>query len=91
MTPFGCYVMTSKRKNTPEETSGTEKISFGFDRPTDEKSLALFLACFADTKLLNTLLPRLADEEIMEVVDFVGRLMHRHLSEEEYHDLFLAE
>ena len=81
--------MTLKEKSG--EKTSTDTISFGFDRVTDEKSLALFLACFADRKLLDTLLPRLADEEIMEVVDFIGRLMHKHLSEEEYHELFLSD
>lgn len=89
--PIGCKIMTSKEKNNSEDNRSAETISFGFDRATDEKSLALFLACFVDRKLLDTLLPRLADEEIMEVVDFIGRLMHKHLSEEEYHALFLSE
>jgi hypothetical protein len=83
--------MSPKEQNNSKKIRSAEAISFGFDRATDEKSLALFLACFADRKLLETLLPRLSDEEIMEVVDFIGRLMHKHLSEEEYHELFLSE
>ena len=83
--------MSSKINNNAEDSGGAESISFGFDRETDEKSLALFLACFADRQLLDTLLPRLADDDILEVVDFLSRLMHKHLSEEEYHELFLSE
>jgi hypothetical protein len=79
------------KKSNPEDNCSAEAISFGFDRPTDEKSLALFLACFADKKLLGTLLPRLADDEILEMVDFISKLMHKHLSEKEYHSLFLSE
>jgi len=83
--------MTLKKRQNSKNSSRPEAISFGFDRPTDEKSLALFLSCFADKQLLDTLLPRLADEEILEVVDFISRLMHKHLSEKEYHRLFLSE
>ena len=83
--------MSKKEKNTTKDTSGAESISFGFDRPTDERSLALFLSCFADQQLLDTLLPRLADQEILQVVDFITGLMQKHLSEEEYHKLFLSE
>ena len=79
------------KENNPEVSSGAEAISFGFDRDSDEKSLALFLACFVDQKLLNTLLPRLADDEIIEIVDFISGLMHKHLNEKEYHRLFLSE
>ena len=83
--------MSKKEKNTTKDTSGAESISFGFDRSTDERSLALFLACFADRKLLDTLVPRLADDEIPAIVDFITGLMHKHLSEKEYHRLFLSE
>jgi hypothetical protein len=83
--------MNSNEQNSLKETTSAAEISFGFDRATDEKSLALFLSCFADQKLLDTLLPRLADGEILEVVDFISRLMHKHLSEKEYHRLFLSE
>lgn len=75
----------------PTKDNNSEAISFGFDRSTDERSLALFLSCFADRQLLDTLLPRLADQEILQVVDFITGLMQKHLSEEEYHKLFLSE
>jgi hypothetical protein len=83
-------------------TMGTEKtgrkeeidahsIVFGFDRATDEKSLRLFLHCFTDKTLMDALLPRLDDEDIFATVDFLTRIMQKHLSEKEYHSLFLAE
>jgi len=75
----------------PTKENNSEAISFGFDRSTDERSLALFLSCFADQQLLDTLLPRLADQEILQVVDFITELMQKHLSEKEYHKLFLSE
>jgi len=66
-------------------------IAFGFDRATDEKSFVMFLERFADKKLLETMLPRLQDEDILATVDFLTGIMHKHLSEKEYHSLFLAE
>jgi hypothetical protein len=66
-------------------------IVFGFDRATDEKSLRLFLQCFTDKTLLDALLPRLHDDEIHATVDFLTGIMHKHLSEKEYHGLFLAD
>jgi hypothetical protein len=83
--------MPTKEKSNSADISSTETISFGFDRKTDEKSLALFLTCFAEQKLLDTLLPRLEDNEILKVVDFITGLMHKHLSEKEYHRLFFSE
>ena len=66
-------------------------IVFGFDRATDERSLELFLERFADKKLLKTMLPRLQDKDILDTVNFLTDMMHKHLSEKEYHSLFLAE
>jgi hypothetical protein len=66
-------------------------IAFGFDRATDERSFELFLARFADKKLMQALLPRLQDEDIQGTVDFLTGIMRKHLSEKEYHSLFLAE
>jgi len=66
-------------------------IAFGFDRETDERSFELFLQRFADKKLMMTLLPRLQDEDILATVDFLTAIMHKHLSEKEYHSLFLTE
>jgi hypothetical protein len=66
-------------------------IAFGFDRATDERSFGIFLERFVDKKLMETLLPRLQDEDIQATVDFLTGIMRKHLSEQEYHTLFLAE
>ena len=75
-----------KKQNTQAHA-----IAFGFDRATDEKSFVMFLERFIDKKLLETLLPRLQDEDILATVDFLTGIMHKHLSEKEYHSFFLAE
>ena len=68
-----------------------ENICFGLNRETDERSLAAFLQRFAEPAFLQTLIPRLEDEEIAALLDFLSRLMHKHCSEKEYHRLFLKD
>jgi hypothetical protein len=83
----------SDKKCTPHAVTtefSMEQICFGFDRATDERSLVAFLAAFSGRPLLHTLASRLADEEILAVVDFLTGLMKKHLTEKEYHRLFLA-
>jgi len=66
-------------------------VAFGLDRETDEASLMVFLQKFSDDDLLVVLTQRLSLEEIHRLVNFLTELMKRHLSEEEYHRLFLKE
>jgi len=65
-------------------------ICFGFDRQTDEKSLATFIRCCGQDDFLENLIPRLADDEISATVDFLTGLMNRHFNEGEYHKYFLG-
>ncbi len=69
----------------------TGLVGFGLDRPTDESTLAVYLQKFSDDALLERLLPRLSAAELAETFDLVNRLMRRHMSEEEYHRLFLKD
>lgn len=64
---------------------------FGLDRATDEQSLITFLKQFSEDRLLGTLVPRMSEEEIHQVVDLLTMVMRNHLSGEEYHSLFLGE
>lgn len=64
---------------------------FGLDRATDEQSLITFLKQFSEDRLLGTLVPRMSEEEIHQVVDLLTMVMRNHLSGEEYHYLFLGE
>ena len=64
---------------------------FGLDRNTDEQSLVTFLRLFSQDRLLGTLAPRMREEEIHQVVDLLTGIMRNHLSDEEYHNLFLGE
>lgn len=66
-------------------------ISIGFNRENDEISLAAFLLRFTSPPLLDTIIPRLKDDEIRATIDFITGLMRSHLEENEYHSLFLDE
>lgn len=83
--------MRAREKKSAKKDLQPHAIVFGFDRETDEQSLQLFLERFADKKVLGVLLPRLQDDDILGTVDFLTGIMQKHLSEKEYHRLFLAE
>ncbi len=69
----------------------TGLVGFGFDRPTDEATVQVYLQKFSDDELMRTLLPRMSDEELGRIFDLVSEIIRRHLSEEEYHKLFLKD
>ncbi len=66
-------------------------IAFGFNRELDEKSLIAYLQKFTDDDLMNLLVKRFSDADISEMVDFVTRILRKHLTEEEYHECFLKD
>ncbi len=70
--------------------SAIEDICFGWNRATDEQSLRIFLQKFSSNELLTTLIPRLTDKELNTLVDQLTEAMKAHLSEQEYHRLFLG-
>jgi TorA maturation chaperone TorD len=82
--------MSNKPEQQGAETDFRE-ICFGLNRQTDEQSLAIFLRLFNQEQLLETLIPRLSDGEIMELVDQLSGLLRSHLREKEYHELFLGD
>lgn len=66
-------------------------VAFGLAREVDEASLIVYLQKFSDDHLMEILRSRLSDEEIHGVVDFITGLLKRHLTEDEYHRLFLKD
>ncbi len=68
-----------------------EQICFGLNRKTDEQSLVAFLRLFSREELLQALIPRLDDAEIIELVDSLTGILRNHLEEKEYHELFLGD
>ena len=74
---------------SPEDPART--IAFGWDRTTDERSFQAFVQRFSRPGLLALLTPRLTDHELTGLIDHLSEVMKAHLSESEYHRLFLAD
>jgi len=81
--------MPEHRHTFVEEYEGL--VAFGYSRQVDESSLVYYLQKFSDDDLLKTLVPRLEDGEITEVFELLTRLLHRHFSDDEYHEHFLKD
>ena len=64
-------------------------IGFGLNRETDENTILYYLQKFSDDSLMENLLAKLTDDELQEIFDLLTRLLKKHLSETEYHRLFL--
>lgn len=66
-------------------------VGFGFDRETDENTVVYYLQKFSDDELMETLVKKLSDEELGELFNLVTRFLKNHLTEPQYHALFLKE
>jgi hypothetical protein len=66
-------------------------IGFGLDRETDENTVICYLQKFSDDQLMALLRQRLSDGELDEIFRLISRLLKHHLSEAEYHHLFLKD
>ncbi len=75
---------------TRGEITDPYQMLFGLNREEDERSLAAFLRLFSEPRLASVLIPRMTDEEIHRTVELLSSIMRGHLSEKEYHALFLG-
>lgn len=66
-------------------------VGLGFNRETDENTVIYYLQKFSDDMLMKNIIKRLENDELEEIFDIVSRLLRKHLSESEYHQLFLKE
>ena len=66
-------------------------VGFGFDRITNEKTILYYLQKFSDDTLMENLLNRLTDEELEEIFNLLTRILKKHLTGSEYHQLFLKD
>ena len=82
-------LMTTHKHTIVEDYDGM--VAFGLSREIDEKSLIYYLQKFSDDDLMKVLAPRLSDEEINRLSALIVQLMHNHLSDSEYHRLFLKD
>ncbi len=66
-------------------------VGFGLDRKTDEKTTVYYLQKFSDDELMEHLIVRLTDDELNEIFSMLTRLLKKHLTDTEYHSLFLKD
>ena len=66
-------------------------VGYGADRETDENTIIYYLQKFSDDQFIKMRTKRMADEELQELFDFINRLLKRHITEDEYHRLFLKD
>lgn len=66
-------------------------VGFGFDRETDENTVIYYLQKFSDDALARHLVRRMKDEELQELFFVISKFLKAHLTEPEYHRLFLKE
>jgi hypothetical protein len=66
-------------------------VGFGLDRETDENTIQYYLQKFSDDKLMEKLIVRVSDDELSEIFFMITKIMKKHLSEAEYHLLFLKD
>jgi len=68
-----------------------DALGIGLDRETDEKTIICYLQKFADDTLLQNLVKRLSDQDIDDIAHLIFRILRTHLTESEYHTLFLKD
>ena len=66
-------------------------VGMGFDRETDEHTVIFYLQKFSDDTLMKELVGRMTDEELDEIFSLLTRLLKKHLTDSEYHGLFLKD
>lgn len=69
----------------------TGLVGYGFDRPTDQATLGVYLQKISDDACIERLLPRLSQEEMDALFNILSDLLRKHFSEPEYHAHFLKE
>jgi len=66
-------------------------LGFGMDRETDENTIICYLQKFSDDTLMKHIIKLMSDEELNEIFEIISRMLKKHLSEPEYHRLFLKD
>lgn len=66
-------------------------VGYGADRETDENTVIYYLQKFSDDRFMAMMTKRMTDAELLELFELINRLLRKHLSESEYHNLFLKD
>ena len=67
------------------------KICFGLSEELDRSSFIHFLRLSGEKQFAETFAQRLSSEEILNLSDQFMALLRKHLTESEYHELFLQD
>jgi hypothetical protein len=81
--------MNRHTHNFVEDYTGL--VGFGLNREIDENTVLYYLQKFSDDTLLTQLIKRLSAEELDQIFSLISRLLNKHLTEAEYHLLFLKD
>ncbi len=65
--------------------------AFGLDRVTDEETIMFYLQKFSEDSFLQAFISRLSDLELEEIYLFINKKLKEHISEDEYHTIFLKD
>ena len=66
-------------------------VGFGYNRETDENTVIYYLQKFSDDRLMKSIVKRLTDDDLLAIFNLLTELLKRHLSDTEYHTLFLKD
>ncbi len=66
-------------------------VGFGLDRETNENTVIYYLQKFSDDRLMKNLIEKMTDDDLGEIFFMITRLLKTHLSDSEYHTLFLKD
>jgi hypothetical protein len=66
-------------------------VGYGYDRKTNESTLAYYMQKFSDDELVKLVAARMTDIEMDRLFNLISGLLNSLLSEEEYHRLFLKD
>ncbi|MBW1893422.1 MAG: cytoplasmic protein [Deltaproteobacteria bacterium] len=75
--------------NFVEEYNGLG--AFGMDRVSDEETIIFYLQKFSDDELMKLLVKKMSNDELEDIYSLINRILKAHLTEAEYHKLFLKE
>ena len=68
-----------------------EQMCFGLERDLDIRSFSCFLQLIGSREFAETLAHRMPSEEMDDFLSNFTRILKKHLSEKEYHTLFLQQ
>jgi len=66
-------------------------VGFGLTREIDENTVICYLQKISDDQLVKKIIKKLSNDELDDIFSFLSRLLKKHLTESEYHKLFLKE